>query len=102
MAIEAMIELGIDISHNRSKSTDDLRKKKFNLVVTVCDNAAEDCPVWLGEGQVVHISFPDPAEATGTTQERLEVFREVRDDIRRRVSFYLANGRILVPGHSSL
>ena len=61
MAIQAMAELGIDISKNHSQSTDDFRLKKFDLVVTVCDNAAEDCPVWLGEGEVVHISFPDPA-----------------------------------------
>ena len=58
MAIEAMAELGIDISKGKSKSVDELRKKKFDLVITVCDAAAEDCPVWLGEGRVEHISFP--------------------------------------------
>lgn len=98
MAIEAMAELGIDISHNKSKSTDEFRKKKLDLVITVCDNAAEDCPIWLGDGQVVHISFPDPAEATGTDEEKKEVFRSVRDDIRRRIVYYLANGVVLVPG----
>ena len=98
MAIQAIAELGIDISKNRSQSTDDFRSKKFDLVVTVCDNAAEDCPVWLGEGEVVHISFPDPAEATGTEEEKMMLFRSVRDDIRRRVFYYLANGRVLIPG----
>ena len=98
MAIQAMAELGIDISKNHSQSTDDFRLKKFDLVVTVCDNAAEDCPVWLGEGEVVHISFPDPAEATGTEEEKMMLFRSVRDDIPRRVFYYLANGRILIPG----
>ena len=100
MAIEAMAELGIDITRNKSKSADEFRKKKFDLVVTVCDNAAEDCPVWLGDGQVVHISFPDPAEATGTDEEKMEVFRSVRDDIRRRIVYYLTNGIVLVPGFS--
>ena len=100
MAIQAMAELGIDISKNRSQSTDDFRAEKFDLVVTVCDNAAENCPLWLGEGEVAHISFPDPAEATGTDEEKMMVFRSVRDDIRRRVFYYLANGRILIPGYS--
>lgn len=98
MAIEAMAELGIDISQNKSKSVEKYRKKKFDVVVTVCDNAAEECPVWLGDGQVVNISFPDPAEATGTDEEKMEVFRSVRDDIRRRIYYYLANGIVLVPG----
>ena len=100
MAIQAMAELGIDISNNSSQSTDEFRSKKFDLVITVCDNAAEDCPVWLGKGEVTHLSFPDPAEATGNDEEKMMVFRSVRDDIRRRVFYYLANGRILVPGYS--
>lgn len=100
MAIEAMAELGIDISKNKSKAVDKFRKKKFDLVITVCDDAAENCPVWLGDGEVVHISFPDPAKATGTDEEKMAVFRSVRDDIRRRVYYYLANGVVLVPGYS--
>lgn len=99
MAIVAMAEIGIDISSNLSQSTDEFRSKKFDLVVTVCDNAAEDCPVWLGEGKVAHISFPDPAEATGSDEEKMEIFRSVRDDIRRRVFYFLANGQILSQGY---
>ena len=99
LAIKVMAELGIDISRRKSKSTEKFRKKKLDLVVTVCDNAAEDCPVWLAEGQIVHISFIDPAEATGTEEEKLELFRKVRDDISRRVLYYLANGRVLVQGY---
>lgn len=90
MAVEVMAELGIDISENKSQSVEDFRGAKFDLVVTVCDSAAEDCPVWLGEGEVVHISFPDPAEATGEDQLKMKVFRDVRDDIHRRVFSYLA------------
>jgi arsenate reductase len=99
MAIQVMAELGIDISDYQSKSTDSFRHKPLDLVLTVCDDAAEKCPVWLGEGNVAHISFPDPAKATGADEEKLKLFRAVRDDIRRRVFFYLANGRALIPEH---
>ena len=89
LAIRAMAELGIDIAANRSKSTDEFRYVGPNLIVTVCDDAAENCPVWLGQGAVVHISFPDPAKASGTEEEQLTVFRSVRDDIRANVLNYL-------------
>jgi len=91
LAIEAMAELGIDISDQRSKSVEEFREYGFDVVITVCDDAAENCPVWLGSGRVRHIGFPDPADASGTEDERLEVFREVRDGLRHRVSEYLKN-----------
>jgi arsenate reductase len=89
LAIRALLELGINISNQRSKSTDEFLDERFDLVVTVCDAAAENCPVWLRGGRVVHIGFPDPARANGTYVERLEVFRRVRDAIRDRVFEYL-------------
>jgi arsenate reductase len=89
LAIKAMRELDIDISDGLSKHPDELRDILFDVVITVCDNAAEDCPVWLGQGVVKHISFPDPADASGTEEEQLVVFRTVRDDIRQQVSAYL-------------
>jgi len=89
MAIRVMAELGIDISGYRSKSTDEFRYVGPDLVITVCDDAAENCPAWLGPGQRVHLSFPDPAKAAGPEAERLAVFRQVRDDIRRKVLSYL-------------
>ncbi len=89
LAVQAMAELDIDISGRRSKSVDEFRDAAFDLVVTVCDDAAENCPVWLGKGRVAHISFPDPARATGTQNERLAVFRCVRDDIRRQIFDFL-------------
>jgi len=95
MAVQVMAELGIDISGNRSKSTDEFRYVGPDLVITVCDDAAENCPVWLGQGQVAHISFPDPAKATGSEEERLAVFRQVRDDIRQRVLDYLASVQMM-------
>jgi arsenate reductase len=55
----------------------------------VCDDAAENCPVWLGQGRRVHLGFPDPAKATGTSEEMMAVFRQVREDIADRVTAYL-------------
>ncbi len=76
----------IDIHHHgESKHTDLFMLMKFDLVVTVCDSAAEDCPVWLGLGKKIHHSFPDPAEAQGTDDEILSVFRQVRDDIAEKI-----------------
>ncbi|HDQ73070.1 MAG TPA: arsenate reductase ArsC [Chloroflexi bacterium] len=89
LAVQAMAELGIDISHQRSKSTDEFRDETFDLVVTVCDHAAANCPVWLGRGRTVHLGFPDPAAVTGSEEEQLAVFRQVRDGLRERVFAYL-------------
>jgi len=89
LAVQAMAELGIDISEQRSKSVDEFRNTAFDLVVTVCDNAAENCPLWLGPGHVVHIGFPDPAQAAGTQAEQLAAFRCVRDEIRWQVLDYV-------------
>jgi arsenate reductase (thioredoxin) len=83
-AIEALQEIGID-HQGRSKSTDEFQDASFDLVVTVCDDAAENCPVWLGQGKRVHLGFPDPAGATGSDEEVLGIFRQVRDDIAHKV-----------------
>jgi arsenate reductase len=84
-----MAELNIDISDGRSKSVEEFRDVAFDIVITVCDDAAENCPLWLGSGNVHHIGFPDPADASGSEEERMEVFREVRDGLRREVLDYL-------------
>jgi arsenate reductase len=89
LAVEALREIGIAHA-GRSKYPDEFRTFPLDLVVTVCDDAAEDCPVWLGPGRRVHLSFPDPAKATGSEAERLAAFRVVRDDILRRVPALLA------------
>lgn len=94
LAIKALAELDIDISSHASKTADKFRQMSFDLVVTVCDDAAENCPVWLGQGKVVHISFPDPAKAIGTDDEQLQMFRQVRDSIRDQVLAYL---RMAIP-----
>ncbi len=85
LAIQALAELGIDISNHRSKMADEFKGTPFDLVITVCDDAAENCPVWLGKGQKQHISFSDPAKATGSETEKLQVFRQVRNNIQEKV-----------------
>jgi arsenate reductase len=89
LAVDAMSELGIDISAGRSKSVDEFAEVDFDLIITVCDDAAESCPLWLGAGRKMHLGFVDPAQATGTRAEQLTVFRQVRDEIRQRVLEYL-------------
>ena len=91
LAVEAMAELRIDISGQQSKPADQFRDVDLDLVVTVCDDAAENCPVWLGQGHKVHRSFRDPATAAGTYEERLAIFRQVRDEIRREILDLLLN-----------
>jgi arsenate reductase len=90
LAVTVLDELGVDITNGRSKSVDEFRDAVFDAVITVCDDAAETCPIWLGQGRVVHIGFPDPAKATGSDAEKLAVFRSVRDAIRSRVLEYLS------------
>jgi arsenate reductase len=92
LAVQVMSEIGINISHHQSKSADEYRDAALDVVVTVCDDAAENCPVWLGSGRKVHIGFEDPAKATGSVVERLAVFRRVRDEIRRELFDLLMNG----------
>jgi arsenate reductase len=83
-ALAALAEIGIQHT-GRSNLVDEFRGVDFDLVVTLCDSAAEECPVWLGKGKRVHHSFPDPAKAEGIDEEVLQVFRIVRDDIEREM-----------------
>ncbi|MFP3897364.1 MAG: arsenate reductase ArsC [Anaerolineales bacterium] len=89
LAIRVMAKQGIDISDQHSKSVEQFREKDFDLVITVCDQAAENCPLWLGSGSVVHAGFPDPAAAKGSDAERMQVFCRVRDGLREKVFDYL-------------
>ena len=90
-AVEVMKEIGIDISHHRSKNIRDFYGKDFDLVVTVCDNAKKVCPVFPGVKNMIHSSFNDPAEATGTKEQITAVFRNVRDQIKEWLIDYLEN-----------
>jgi arsenate reductase (thioredoxin) len=109
LAIRAMQELGIDLIDGgtasgdsasgdsvsgksgaaRSKSTEEFQGVDFDWVITVCDDAAENCPVWLGKGKKTHIGFEDPALAQGSDEEKMVVFRKVRDEIRTQVLGFL-------------
>jgi arsenate reductase len=88
-AIAAMKELGIDISGHRSKSVDEFTGRQFDYVLTVCDNANESCPIFPGQTARIHHSFDDPAEVKGSEEERLAVFRRVRDELRRYLRGFL-------------
>lgn len=82
-ALEALAEIGI-LHKGRSKPVDEFRETDFDLVVTVCDSAAEECPIWLGKGKRMHSSFPDPAKT-----DNLDDFRAVRDAIERQIPLLL-------------
>lgn len=86
LAIRAMQEIGIDITGQRSKLLDEYAGQPFDLVITVCDDAREACPFFPGAREQLHWSLPDPSKATGTEDARLAVFREVRDELRRRIA----------------
>lgn len=88
-AIEAMRELGIDISKHRSKSVDEFEGKEFEYVITVCDNANQNCPVFPGKTKRIHWSFFDPVLAAGSEEEKLDAFRRVRDEIRTKLEDFI-------------
>ena len=82
-AIQVMNEIGIDLSKNFPKTVDQFLSESFDYVITVCDNAKESCPVFFGNVKHrLHIGFDDPADATGTEEDILSVFRRVRDEIK--------------------
>jgi arsenate reductase len=85
LAVEAMAEVGIDISAAKPERVDRYLDDAWDLVVTVCDSAREDCPVFPRPVETVHMPFDDPAEARGSEEEKRAVFRRVRDEIRERL-----------------
>lgn len=85
LALRAMAEIGIDISRHESKTLERFLSQPFDAVITVCDAAAEACPIFVGAKRQLHWSFPDPSKATGSEEEQLAVYRRVRDAIRQRI-----------------
>lgn len=83
MAIQVMKEIGVDISHQRSKSVEEINPAEIDWVVTLC--AEEVCPVFPSRAKVIHWPLPDPAESVGSVAEQLDRFRLVRDDLQRRL-----------------
>lgn len=91
LAITVMWKIDIDISRHTSKSLDVFDGEQFDYLITVCDNAREACPAYAGAARQLHWSFDDPAHAEGTEAEKIEVFRRVRDEIRRQIELFLVN-----------
>ncbi|MCW8984602.1 MAG: arsenate reductase ArsC [Thermoanaerobaculales bacterium] len=85
LAVRAMVEVEVDISRGRPELVDVYLDQPWDLVVTVCDSARESCPVFPGHVETLHLSFPDPAEAEGTEDDIMAVFRTVRDSIHDRL-----------------
>ena len=90
LAIQVLAEIGIDISHHYSKTLDEFAGDKFDYVITLCGSANEQCPLFIGGVQRVHLGFDDPSQITGAPEEVLPEFRRVRDEIRLRLEEFLA------------
>ena len=88
LALKVLEEIGIQHT-GESKPAERFHGIDFDTVITVCDDADKNCPVWLGKGKRVHIPFPDPSKAEGSEEEKMAVFRQVRDNIRARILSYL-------------
>jgi arsenate reductase len=92
-AIEAMREVGVDISGHRSKSVGEFENQEFDYVITVCDNARETCPYFPARTRLLHRGFDDPAAVEGEWEERLAAFRRVRDEIREYLRGFAGEAR---------
>jgi arsenate reductase (thioredoxin) len=90
LAIKVMAEIGIDISQHRSKHLDEFLSQQVGTVITVCGNADQACPMFPGQVNRHHWGFDDPAHATGSEEEQMQVFRRVRDEVRRVFEAYAA------------
>ena len=97
VAVRAMAEIGIDLRGHTSKTLERFLGERWDYVITVCDNANESCPVFPGRISRLHWSFDDPSAAAGGDEQRLAVFRRVRDEIRARIDAWLAQQAAL-PG----
>ncbi len=89
LATRVMDEIGIDISNQTSKSVEEFGKEKFDCIITLCDEAAQFCPTFPGQGKRLHWPFEDPAVAIGTIEERVDVFRRIRDEIKTKIEDFL-------------
>ena len=90
-AIEVMKEIGIDISKHRSKNLTEFDGQSFDYVITLCGDANEGCPLYIGGTKKMHIGFDDPAKTTGSREEILREFRRVRDEIKDKMTVFFEN-----------
>jgi arsenate reductase len=88
-AVTAMREIGIDISNHRSKSVLEFAGQSFDYVITVCDSAKENCPIFPAKTQRIHWSVEDPAAVRGSEDERLAAFRRTRNELRQRLAAFI-------------
>jgi arsenate reductase (thioredoxin) len=88
-AIAVLREIGIDLSGHRSKSVTEIPPSEVDTVITLCGE--EECPVFLGKAQRLHWGLPDPAAVSGSEKERLSAFREVREELLKRITFFFEN-----------
>jgi arsenate reductase len=96
IAIEVMKEIGIDISKHRSKNLSEFDGQRFDYVITLCGNANETCPLYIGGTKKTHIGFDDPAKAQGTKEEILNEFRRVRDEIKEKLTAFFQAEKIII------
>ncbi len=89
LAIKAMNEIGIDISRQRTKSINEFLGQQFDYIVTVCDNARQTCPVFHGQYEKIHWDLGDPAEAQGSEDERIVIFRRIRYEIEQKIKDWI-------------
>ncbi len=89
LAVRAMMEIGVDVSRHTSKIVDQFVAQPWDYVITVCDAANEACPMFPKKSSRLHWSFDDPSQATGSDDSKLEVFRQVRDQIKRRIADWI-------------
>jgi arsenate reductase (thioredoxin) len=94
LAVQVMAEAGVDISGQTSKSVEQFVGQQLDFVITVCDRAKEACPSWPRVREQLHWSIDDPAAATGTDEERMRVFRRVRDELRQRMALFLLANKL--------
>jgi arsenate reductase len=94
LAVRVMAEAGVDISQQTSKHLDGMLGQSFDYVITVCDRAKESCPVWPSANEHIHWSLDDPAEARGNETERLQSFRRVCLEMKRRIELFLASRHV--------
>jgi arsenate reductase len=94
-AVLAMADVGIDIRNHTSKSLNQYIHQEFDYVITVCDHAAETCPVFPGPAKRIHWSFPDPAAVEGSHEEKLAAFVRVRDAVEQQFRLWLAETNLL-------
>jgi arsenate reductase (thioredoxin) len=89
LAVKVMEEKGVDISGQYSQSIDEFLNESLDYIITVCDHAKETCPVFPGTAERIHWSFRDPADAKGSEEEKMTVFREIRDSIEKNIKNFI-------------